>query len=163
MFGYAPTVNDMSGQIIGQGMMGAAQTNAQMMSDLGNNIAGSIGAIASAYKARSDMKSSIKSGEKMLDVLGPSLGFTTEKLKEFGYNEMSDDDKAMFHSNIWGNLGALSNLRMAQGRLGVQQNQQALTAAMPKVRNIADAQAQVASGQGTVVGLPPNVNAAFIR
>lgn len=102
MFAYDPTVNDMSGQILGQGQLGAAQSNAQMMQGIGDNIGQALMTIGSAYKDYSDMKSSIKSGEKMLDVLGPAIGMTTEKLKTLGYNDMKDREKAMFFNGLFG-------------------------------------------------------------
>ena len=58
MFSYAPQESDQSGRIIAQGMMGAAQTNAQMYNQLGNNIGGalaSLGDMYGKYKNKKDM------------------------------------------------------------------------------------------------------------
>ena len=85
-----------------QGTMGAAQTNQQMMQGIGDNIGQALMTIGSAYKDYSDMKSSIKSGEKMLDVLGPAIGMTTEKLNALGYSGMKDREKAQFFNGLFG-------------------------------------------------------------
>jgi len=49
MFAYNPTVNDESGMIRGQGMVNAAQTNAQAKVQLTNDIGGALVSLAGAY------------------------------------------------------------------------------------------------------------------
>lgn len=99
---YFPVAENRSGQILASGMMGAADAQAKMMQGISENIGQALLTIGSAYKDYSDMKSSIKSGEKMLDVLGPAIGMTTEKLKALGYNDMKDREKAMFFNGLFG-------------------------------------------------------------
>ena len=58
MLAYNPTVNDRSGEIIASGQMGAANTQAQMYNQLGNNIGGalaSLGDMYGKYKNKKDM------------------------------------------------------------------------------------------------------------
>jgi hypothetical protein len=49
MFGYAPTVNDNSGAIRGQGIVNSAQMNAQAKVQLANDIGGALVSLAGAY------------------------------------------------------------------------------------------------------------------
>ena len=49
MFAYNPTVNDNSGAILAQGQIGAAQTNAESMNNLGQNIGSALSAIGGIY------------------------------------------------------------------------------------------------------------------
>jgi hypothetical protein len=49
MFAYNPTVNDNSGAILAQGQVGAAQTNAESMNNLGQNIGSALSAIGGIY------------------------------------------------------------------------------------------------------------------
>jgi hypothetical protein len=49
MFAYNPTVNDMSGQILAQGQIGAASTKADTMKQLGSDIGGALSAIGGIY------------------------------------------------------------------------------------------------------------------
>jgi hypothetical protein len=102
MFSYSPQTQDTSGQILGGGIVNSANINAQAKVKLVDDIGQALMTIGSAYKDYSDMKSSIKSGEKMLDVLGPAIGMTTEKLKTLGYNDMKDREKAMFFNGLFG-------------------------------------------------------------
>ena len=60
MFAYNPTVNDTSGQILGQGMVGSAQTKAdaqvKMVDDIGSALVGFASAYAGASQKRKDQK-----------------------------------------------------------------------------------------------------------
>jgi len=49
MFAYNPTVNDNSGAILAQGQIGAAQTQAESMNNLGQNIGSALSAIGGIY------------------------------------------------------------------------------------------------------------------
>jgi hypothetical protein len=137
MFSYSPTP-DRSGEIMAAGTIGAAQSNAQM-GQLGQDIGGALMSIAGAYKGYSDMKSSIKSGEKMLDVLGPAIGMTTEKLKTLGYNDMDDRSKAMFFDGIFGggNYATAAQARNFGLGFGQRQNAPYVEAGLKNQQNIA--------------------------
>lgn len=147
MFAYNPTANDTSGAILGQGMMGAASTRADAQVKMVDDIGGALMSIAGAYKGHSDMKSSIKSGEKMLDVLGPAIGMTTDKLKTLGYNEMDDRSKAMFFDGIFGGGNYATAAQARNFGLGFdQKGQQPFVNA--DLRNRAD----IAAGNQTFTG-----------
>ena len=159
MFAYNPTVNDNSGMIRGQGITNSAQIMGQakvgLVKDIGGALLGLAGGLADNYMKKTEMESAVKSGDKMLNMFGDQLGIDENTLKQFNYGDMNLDDKYAFHKTLWGNLGALSQLRMADQRVGVQQTGQALTAAMPGIREGAENNAAVAGGLRTYS--PPNL------
>jgi hypothetical protein len=59
-------------------------------------------------------------------------------------------------------MPSMINAQLVKGNMGVKQQGQALTAAMPRVREAAAAQGRVAAGQGTM-GVPPDVNLDYVR
>lgn len=134
MFGYNPQVTDQSGQIMGAGMANAAQITsqgqiaaaemamkqaqleAQQRQQLQQDIFGAIGDLANAYQQQETTKASVKSGEQMLKMFGPQLGIDSKILSSPEYKAMGLMGQSQLHSNIWGSLGSLSQLRMAQTR-----------------------------------------------
>jgi len=56
MFAYNPTVNDTSGQILGQGVVNAANTTANAQVKLVDDIGGALVGLASAYAGASGKK-----------------------------------------------------------------------------------------------------------
>ena len=139
MFAYNPTTNDISGQLKGAGIANSAAINAQAKVDLANSIAGAAtsvaGGIATSYMNKQAMQSSVKAGDQMLNMFGDQLGVDQKMLQQFDYDKMGLEDKYQFHQTLWGNLGAIGNLRMANRRLGVQQ---AAPAAAAGLRNQQD-------------------------
>lgn len=94
------------------------------------------------------MKSSIKSGEKMLDVLGPAIGMTTEKLKTLGYNDMKDREKAMFFNGLFGG-GLYASAAQAinfGNKLQLSQNAPYVAADIKNQQNIAGGNVPHGSG-----------------
>lgn len=69
MFAYNPTVNDTSGQILGQGMVGAANTKAnaqvKMVDDIGSALVG----LASAYGQARDKKAVLKGMDQTMGAM----------------------------------------------------------------------------------------------
>jgi hypothetical protein len=164
MFAYNPTVNDRSGEIIGAGMMGAAETNANTMNQLGQNIGGALASIGNIYGELEGMKAKGRAFKKTMEVVGPSFGMTTDKLAAIAGTDLKNDmDWARFGETMMPMMPSLINATLAQGRMGIQQDQQALTAVMPRARAAADAQAKVAAGGGTYTGFPAGVNRDVIE
>ena len=100
--------------------------NQQMREDLAQQeqqqqymgmISGALGDLASAYQQHETMKASVKSGEQMLKMFGPQLGIDSKILSSPEYKAMGVQGQAALHGNIWGSLGSLSNMRMAQSRI----------------------------------------------
>jgi hypothetical protein len=165
MFAYNPTP-DRSGEILGAGQMQAAATNAQAMSQMGQDIGGALQAIGGIYAQGQQVKSDAKIYGDLIKFAAPVLGDTKgEMLKS--YNEMNTRDQANFGRLLFGG-GTFAT--MSQGYnfgMGNQtrKDQQALTARgqnitlnMPAARAQQNAAAQVAAGQGRVTTLPPNIN-----
>lgn len=83
MFAYNPTTNDNSGAIMAAGQMGAAQTNADMMKGLGDDIGGAIASLAGSYVQGKQMKAKAEGYADFLGMHGEQLGFNPEWLNEF--------------------------------------------------------------------------------
>jgi hypothetical protein len=60
MFAYNPTVNDRSGELLAMGQMGAAQTNADAMKGLGDNIGSALASLGQMYGTYKDKKDMLK-------------------------------------------------------------------------------------------------------
>ena len=73
MFAFNPGVNDMSGQILGQGVVGAANTTAQANVKLVDDIGGALVGLASAYAGASGKKKEQK------DLFEGAYGFLQQK------------------------------------------------------------------------------------
>ena len=91
MFAYNPTVNDMSGQIMAQGQIGAAQTNAEMYNRLGSDIGGALASIGNMYGKARDKKAALKGMDTamgaMADIGALPKGFLNN------YNQLDDETR----------------------------------------------------------------------
>jgi hypothetical protein len=150
MFGYAPTVNDRSGEFLAAGTVGAAQTNAQAMGQIGQDIGGalkSIGGTIGSINQQNDM------GDSAYEALG-AIGEMYPGMKSAftALGKMDPRTRRLASMSILDNLGAVSQLGIAG------MNQQA-RAAQP-YNNAAARNQQTISAQGgpTQSALPPRVN-----
>jgi hypothetical protein len=89
MFSYAPQESDQSGRIIAQGMMGAAQTNAQMMGQLGQNIGGALASIGGIYGKYKDKKDMLKGMDSAVGVMADAGALPKGFLNN--YNQLDDN------------------------------------------------------------------------
>lgn len=137
--------------------MAEAQQKQQMQQQYQEQIMGALGDLAGMYQQSEQMKAGVKSGEQLLKMFGPQLGVDSKILSSPEYKAMGLQGQSQFHGNIWGSLGAISQLRIAGMNNQTRVAQQGLTAAMPGLRNQADAAAAVAGGQGRMPR-PANVN-----
>jgi hypothetical protein len=144
MFAYNPTP-DRSGEILGAGQMQAAQTNAQMMGQLGQDIGGALASVGQMYGAVEERKAKGRSFKKTLEVMGPALGMTTDKLKAAFGDVKSDFDYANLSDTLMPIIPAWINSTLASGRMGIQQNQ-------PFVNVGLDNAADIAAGNKTFTG-----------
>ena len=78
MFAYNPTVNDMSGQIMAQGQIGAAQTNAEMYNRLGSDIGGALASIGDMYGKARDKKKMLAGMDKAVGAMSDMGAITTD-------------------------------------------------------------------------------------
>jgi hypothetical protein len=88
MFAYNPTVNDRSGEILGAGQMQAAQTNAQMMGQLGQDIGGALSAIGGIYGKYKDKKDMLKGMDSAVGVMADAGALPKGFLNN--YNSLDD-------------------------------------------------------------------------
>jgi hypothetical protein len=117
MFSYAPQESDQSGRIIAQGMMGAAQTNAQTMGQMGQDIGGALAGIGQMYGAIEERKAKGRAFKKTMEVMGPSLGMTTDKLQAAFGDVKSDMDYANLSDSLMPIMPSWINSTLASGRL----------------------------------------------
>lgn len=90
MFAYNPTVNDQSGQIIGESVVNAANTSANANMQLASDIGGALTSLAGAYGASKMKAAGGKAFKDFMGVAGPAMGLKDEQLKLF--KTMSDQD-----------------------------------------------------------------------
>lgn len=83
MFAYNPTVNDMSGQILAQGQIGAARTQAEMYNQLGNNIGNALAAIGGMYGEFQDKKQGSLALDKAMGMAADEGLVTYDTLEKF--------------------------------------------------------------------------------
>lgn len=100
MFNYSPGVNDRSGEILATGQIGAAQTQADMMGNLGDNIGNIISQFAGAYAADKALQAKGAAYGDFMKRHGTQLGFDPEYLKDFAARDPRE--QAMIGDNIIG-------------------------------------------------------------
>ena len=148
MFSYSPTENDQSGRIIAGGMMGAAETNANTMNQLGQNIGGALQAIGGMYGEVEARKAKGRAFKDVFKVVSSSAGIDMKQLEQLTGGSLKNDmDWANASETISPLLPSLINARLVQGNMGIKRDQQVLTAALPDIRAGAEAEADVAAGK----------------
>ena len=148
MFAYNPTVNDTSGQIIGQGMVGAAQTTANAQVKMADDIGGALVGLAGAFGDAGQLASQGDSAYEALGAIGemyPGMKSTYGAL-----GKMDPRTRRMASMSILDNLGAVSQLGIAGMRNSTTQQGQMIQAGMPAQRARVDTLSTVAGGGGTV-------------
>jgi hypothetical protein len=164
-----------AGKQIGQGIQDAGRVAlaifggpagmaaaSQMGGGGGGGGGGLFDTIIGAYAQKEQDKSDSKIYGNLMKIVAPAFGKDGDSMLEQWNSLESDRDKARFGSTLFSSLGQISNMYMANRNAGIRENQQALTAAMPRVREAAAAQGRVAAGQGTM-GVPANVNLDYVR
>lgn len=91
MFAYNPTVNDNSGQIYAQGQVQAAQTNAQMYNQLGQNIGGALASFGNMYGKMADKKAMLAGMDKTMGAMADMNVLPKGFLKN--YNQLDDETR----------------------------------------------------------------------
>jgi hypothetical protein len=88
MFAYNPQVTDRSGEILGAGQMRAADTQAQMYNQLGNNIGGALSAIGGMYGKFKDKKDMLKGMDSAVGAMADAGALPKGFLNQ--YNRLDD-------------------------------------------------------------------------
>jgi hypothetical protein len=89
MFAYNPQVTDRSGEILGAGQMRAADTQAQMYNQLGNNIGGALSAIGGIYGKYKDKKDMLKGMDSAVGVMADAGALPKGFLNN--YNQLDEN------------------------------------------------------------------------
>ena len=119
MFNYDPGVNDESGKILGGAIMGTAETNAQMMGDLGQNIGNTIASFAGAFANNKALEAKGTAYGDFMKRHGDQLGFDPEWIK--GFLGESPRQQAMIGDSIIGmqNTGRqMMNMNYLNAQMG---------------------------------------------
>lgn len=153
MFAYNPTVNDTSGQILGQGVVGAAQTTTGAQMQMANDIGSSLVSLAAAYGAKKGTEAKGKNFKKFMGMAGDTFGMDGSM-----FADMEDYDAGMMLDNFGSWMPAMANAQLGSRRMGVQQQGQQIQQNAPIRRAQVNAAAQAAAGQQRMTTLPPNIN-----
>jgi len=127
MFAYNPTENDQSGRIIAQGMMGAAQTNAQSMGQMGQDIGGALAGIGQMYGEIEGRKAKGRAFKDVFKVVSPSMGISMDQLEAVSGGKLKNDmDWYNVSETISPLMPSMINAQLVGNKLGVQQQGQQL-------------------------------------
>lgn len=111
MFNYGPTVNDESGQILARGQIGAAQTNAQMMQGISDNIGNAITSLAAAYGQRQGTIAKGKNFKKFMGMAGDTFGMDGSM-----FADMEDYDAGIMLESFGSWMPAMANAQLGRQR-----------------------------------------------
>jgi hypothetical protein len=140
--------------------MAAAQTNAQAMQQMGSDIGGALASIGDAYGEIEGNKAKGRAFKDIFKVVAPTIGMSLDQLEDVAGGKLkSDTDWYNVSQTMGPMMPALINLQLGKERVGVQKDQQQLTATLPNIRNLADNQADDAAGK-TTYNPPPNLGNA---
>lgn len=164
----AQMLNDL-GKNIGSGMKKAASAavgfatggpaGAAMAMKGANEEGGSfLDTIVSSYAKKEQDKADSKIYGNLMKIVAPAFGKDGDSLLEQWNSLESDADRASFGSTLLGSLGTISNMYMAKGRMGMQQQGQQIQQNAPIRRAQVNAAAQAAAGQQRMTTLPPGIN-----
>lgn len=130
-----------------------------------DSMAQGLQSLASAYADRKATQAKADSYAKIGEILGSTMFQNNPQAAQALADLKKEKDpyaRTMGYEALLSFAGPYSNFMMANRSAGIRENAQALTAAMPRVREAAAAQGRVAAGQGTM-GVPANVNLDYVR
>jgi hypothetical protein len=97
MFAYQPTP-DRSGEILGAGQMRAADTQAQMYNQLGNNIGGALSSLGEMYGKFKDKKDMLKGMDSAVGAMADAGALPKGFLNQ--YNRLDDETRPFIFQAI---------------------------------------------------------------
>lgn len=139
---YNPAVTDRSADYV----LAAAQTNADMMNNIGSNIGGALMSIGKKYADNKAMKTKAKSYAHIADILGSSMFGKNAAVQGFlgEIKGMKDPEaQVMGYEQLFNLVGPLSNAQMAQTRFEQATSQPYVNAAAAQAKAAAAGQAFV--------------------
>jgi hypothetical protein len=156
MFAFNPGVNDMSGQILGQGVVSSAQTKAdaqvKMVDDIGSALVG----LAGAYGEMEGNKAKGRAFKDAFKVISPSAGIDMKQLEALtGTGLKNDMDWYNARETIVPLLPSMINAQLGLQKNTTTQAGQQIQAGMPAQRAGIDNATDVAGGRKTYS--PPNL------
>jgi hypothetical protein len=156
MFSYAPQESDQSGRIIAQGMMGAAQTNAQTMGQMGQDIGGALAGIGQMYGEIEGRKAKGRAFKDVFKVVSPSMGISMDQLEAVSGGKLKNDmDWYNVSETISPLMPSMINAQLVGNKLGVQQQQPFVNAGLKNAANIAGGNATYTPPAGMAPVEPP--------
>jgi hypothetical protein len=120
MFAFNPGVNDVSGQILGQGVASAADTRAKMMNQVGQDIGGAIESIGGALTNSLEFNNMGDSAYEALGAIGEM--YPGMKSVHASLGKMDPRTRRLAAMSITQNLGAVSQLGIAGMNNQTRQN-----------------------------------------
>jgi len=121
MFAYNPTP-DRSGELIAAGAMGAAQTNAEAMNQMGQNIGGALASIGNMYGEIEGRKAKGRAFKDMFKVVAPSAGIDLKQLEALTGGSLKNDiDWYNASETMAPLLPSLINAQLVKGNMGIKQ------------------------------------------
>ena len=150
MFQFNPGVNDMSGQILGQGVVSSAQTTAdaqvKMVDDIGSALVG----LAGAYGEMEGNKAKGRAFKDAFKVIAPSAGIDMKQLEALTGGSLKNDmDWYNARETMVPMLPSLINAQLGSQRNMTSQAGQQIQAGMPAKRAGIDNATDVAGGRKT--------------
>lgn len=139
-------IMDMRNQRMKEDALRQEQSMAQQ-----EQIFGALGQLAGAYSENRQLEAKASSYDDIGKILNTAMfKDNPDAAAAFGNLQKEKDArrKVMGYEALFSMVGPMSNMMMAQGNMGIRRDQQALTAALPDMRNRADAEADVAAGKG---------------
>ena len=151
MFAFNPGNEDMSGQILGQGVVSSAQTKAdaqvKMVDDIGSALVG----LAGAYGEMEGNKAKGRAFKDAFKVISPSAGIDMKQLEALtGTGLKNDMDWYNARETIVPLLPSMINAQLGSQRNMTAQAGQQIQAGMPAQRARVDTLSTIAGGGGTV-------------
>jgi hypothetical protein len=134
MFAFNPGVNDTSGQILGQGMVSAANTTAQANVKLVDDIGSSLVSLAAAYGAKKGTEAKGKNFKKFMGMAGDTFGMDSAM-----FGDMEDYDAGMMLENFAPMMPAMANAQLGQRRNQTSLQGQLVQQRLPELRAQTDA------------------------
>lgn len=146
MFAYNPSVNDNSGQILAAGQVGAAQANAQMMGQIGQDIGGALKSLGAMYAEEKGMQAEAAGYDHIGEILGGSMFKDNPAVSGLIGNLRKEKNARMKiagYNALFNMAGPISNSQMANRNAGIRENAPIMNAGLQGAE-------RVAGGEGTV-------------
>jgi hypothetical protein len=115
--------------------MAEAQMQQQQQQAMFEGISGALDSIVGGYMQREENKAKGRAFKDVFKVVSPTLGMSMEQLEGVAGGKLKTDlDWHRISQTMGPMMPSLINMQLGQQRMGVQRDQQALTAGAPIIR-----------------------------